>query len=327
MIREYGKEYALDVLVNKDYVDKEETIITLKILPAEPNSVIYWTSTGFDEEYIKIKPKAYPIHVINKNNDFDIDVQNEKLILNVVRTSDDNSTIIGYINIDDIKKINVNNSFTSGFTFKASKNEKNNTVDVEIRPNIFALFGKETAKVNLEVILNNEIEFAEYIQDVNVSNISIWLILRPYITALIIFIILLGYLTKKKFNKKSQITITEGTYSTSYSLKPELKTILLPYVSHKAKIGVIEFTAGRGSNIVFSGKNLIIKQIDGENFEDYIQNNKVNLDKIVMRKDLSVVVIEAFDMVQKYEYLTKEVEISDFSDEDFSSDYIDDEEF
>lgn len=327
MVREYGKEYVLDILVNKDYVDIDETIITLKILSGENGGVVYWTSTGFDEEYIKIKPKAYPIRLINKNNDFDIDVQEEKLILNVVRTADetDSAPIIGYINTDDIRKINSKNNFMSGFTFKVSKNDKTNTLDVQIKPNIFALFGKEVANINIEVILNNEIESGKYIEDIKVSNISVWLILRPYIFGLIGVIIILGYVTKKKFNKKSQITITEGSDSTTYALKPELKTLLLPFISHKTKIGVIEFVAGKSSDIIFSSRNLVIKQINGENFEDYIQNNNINLDKIVMKKDLSVVTVEAFDVIQKYEYLTKEVEISEYVDDDFSSDYIDEE--
>jgi len=327
MIREYGKEYVLDILVNKDYIDTDETIITLKILSDEAGSVVYWTSTGFDEEYIKIKPKAYPIKLINKNNDSDIDVQEETLILNIVRTADEaeNSPIVGYIKTEDIKKINSKNNFMSGFTFKVFKNDKSNTLDVQIKPNIFALFGKDIANINIELILNNEIESGEYIEDIKVSNISVWLILRPYILGFIGIIIILGYTTKKKFNKKSQITITEGSDSTSYALKPELKTLLLPYVSHKAKIGVIEFIAGKGSDIVFSGRNLVIKQINGENFEEYIQNDNINLDKIVMKKDLSVVTVEAFDVIQKYEYLTKEVEISEYADEDFSSDYSDEE--
>jgi len=327
MIREYGKEYVLDILVNKDYVDTEETIITLKILSGENGAVVYWTTTGFDEEYIKIKPKAYPVKLINKNNDFDIDVQEEKLILNVVRTTDDTdkSSIIGYISTEDIKKINSKNNFMSGFTFKVSKNDKTNTLDVQIKPNIFALFGKETANINIEVILNNEIESGKYVEDIKVSNINAWLILRPYVFAMIGIIIVLGYITKKKFNKKSQITITEGSDSTSYALRPELKTLLIPYVSHKAKIGVIQFVAGKGNDIVFSGRNLVIKQINGEIFEDYIQNNNINLDKIVMKKDLSVVTVEAFDVIQKYEYLTREVEISEYSDDDFSSDYMDEE--
>lgn len=327
MIREYGKEYVLDILVNKDYVDTDETIITLKILSGENGGVVYWTSTGFDEEYIKIKPKAYPIKLINKNNDFDIDVKEEKLILNIVRTADetDNAPIIGYISPDDIKKINSKNNFMSGFTFKVLKNDKTNTLDVQIKPNIFALFGKDVANINIEVILNNEIESGKYIEDIKVSNISVWLILRPYIFGLIGVIIILGYVTKKKFNKKSQITITEGSDSTTYALKPELKTLLLPFISHKTKIGVIEFVAGKGSDIIFSSRNLVIKQINGENFDDYIQNANINLDKIIMKKDLSVVTVEAFDVIQKYEYLTKEVEISDYADDDFSSDYIDEE--
>jgi len=327
MIREFGKEYILDILVNKDYTDTQETIITLKILSGENGGVVYWTSTGFDEEYIKLKPKAYPIKLINKNNDLDIDVQNEKLILEAVRTADEseNSSIIGKISLSDIKKINTKNNFTSGYTFKVSKNDKVGTLDIKITPNIFALLGKDTTKIDIEIILNNEIESGKYLENIKLSNISAWLILRPYIFGLIIIIIGLGYVTKKKFNKKSQITITEGTDSTVYALRPELKTVLLPYVSHKTKIGVIEFIAGKGSDIMFSAINLTVKQINGENFEEYIQNNNVNLDKVVMKKDLSVVTVEAFDVIQKYEYLTKEVEISDYADEDFSSEYIDEE--
>lgn len=325
MLREIGKKYVLKILVNKDYDDTEETIITLKML--SEGAGVYWASTGFDEEYIKIVPKAYSIKMVNKNYDFEIDVQNEKLILNVVRIASEteDSKIVGFVNVEDIKKIKSNDSFSSGFGYKISKNEKDNTIDVEIVPNIFALFGKDSANVDIEILLKNEFETGTYKEEIKVININVWAILRPYMIVLAIVVIVLGYVTKNKFNKKTQISITESGDTVSYALRPELKTLLLPFVSHKAKIGLIEFKAGSGSDLIFSGRNLTITSIDGESFDEYTVGHSVNLDKMVLKKDLSNIVIEAFDVVQKYEYLTKEVDMGDYSSDDYSSDYTDDD--
>jgi len=333
MLREVGKKYTLNILANKDYDDTEPTEATLKILSKDNN--VYWTDTGLDESYVKFVPKAYPLKIVNENKETSIDVENDKLILGVYRTFDDspNSPIKNKVSVEDIKNIESNNNYFKGVTYSIKKNDKNNTLELTFKPNIFYLFGKENVDLDLSVILKNNIETGDYKENVNITNVSILKILIPYIIAFVVLFIVLGYVVKKKFNKKSQITVTEGADKSVYALKPTLGTLLIPFVAHKAKIGFIEFKAGSRNDIIYSGKSLNILNIDGENFEEYKENNpKFNLEKIVMKKDMSTVTIEAFDVTQKYEYLTKEIEFSDYEDtefSDFSDDYdsYDDEQF
>ena len=64
--------------------------------------------------------------------------------------------------------------------------------------------------------------------------------------------------------------------------------------------------------------------------DEYKESNpKFNIEKIVMKKDLSSVTIDSFGVIQKYEYLTKEVEFADYDMSNFSDDYdgFDDEQF
>jgi hypothetical protein len=150
----------------------------------------------------------------------------------------------------------------------------------------------------------------------------------PYIIGAVIAIILLGYVVKNKFNKKSQITIIEGSSRNDYTLKATLKTLLIPYLSHRMKVDAIEFRAGKGSDIIFSAIGLNIQKIDDENYEEYIEINRVNLEKLTMKKDVSSVVIDNFGVVQRYEYVTKEVDFSDYDGQEYEnnySDYDDDE--
>lgn len=330
MLKEVGKKYVLNFLSNKDYKETEATEITLKIISKD--NLVYWNDTGLDESYLKLVPKAYPLKIVNENNKTTIDVEEEKLVLGIYRTFDDskNSPIKNEVDVEDIKKIDVRNDFFSGVTYSVKKNEKDNVLEIKFTPNIFVLFNDKNTDVEFEVFLKNNIENGDYKENIKLTNINIWKVLRPYIIAGVLIIIALGYVIKPKFNKKSQLTVTEGSDKNVYALKPTTSTLLLPYVAHKAKIGFIEFKAGSRSDIVYSGKSLTILKIDGEDFEAYKESNpRFNVEKIVMKKDMSTVTIEAFDVVQKYEYLTKEVEFSDYDDTDFSDDFssYEDEQF
>lgn len=323
MVCEIGKKYILNILTNKNYIETDETEITLKIVS---KSGIYWTDNGLDENYIKLVPKAYPLKILNIDNKTNIDINEEKVRLKVYRTSD--GTIIhSEVNIKDIKKIETKNNYFNGITYSIEKDKDTNMLNVKLKANIFALLGKDNVDVELNVYLNNNLEFAEYKENISVYNIDILAILMPYIIGGILLIIVLGYVTKNKFNKKSQISITEGSEQSAYILKPTLQTLLIPFVSHKTKIGMIEFKAGKGSDIIYSAKGLNILKIDDENYEEYIANNQINTEKIVMKKDMSSVTIDAFDSTQKYEYVTKEVEYSGYDDasqyEDDYSEYSD----
>lgn len=323
MVKEFGKNYVLNILSNKDYEDVEDTTITLKIISKD--QTIYWSSNGIDEEYVVLSPKLYPIKIMNKNYSNEIDVQEEELELLVVRTADESNvlSIVGNVNVGDIKKIETNSSLTSGFTYSVKKDEDANVLRIKFKPNIFALFKEDKLNVELEIMLNNDKESASYSEEIILTNIDVWAILKPYVIALICLIILVGYIAKKKFNKKAQITITENGERVSYALKPEIITVLLPYVSHKTKIGMIEFKAGKHSEIIYSAKNLDVIKIDGEAIEDYKESHKLDIEKIVMKKDLSSVIINAFEVEQKYEYLTKEVDMSGTAD-DYTDSYTDD---
>lgn len=318
MICEIGKKYILNIMVNKNYVETTETEATLKIVS---NNQIYWTNNGLDENYIKLVPKAYPLIVSNIDNRTSVDIAEEQLRLKLYRTND-GTAIQGEVNIKDIKKIEKESNYFNGITYSIEKDTDTNTLKVKFKANIFALFGKDNVDVDIKVELNNGIEIAEYKENISIYNIDILAILMPYIIAGVIIIIVLGYATKNKFNKKSQLTITEGSDRSNYTLKPTLKTLIIPFIAHKTKIGMIEFKAGKGSDIIYSGKGLTILKIDDENYEEYISANPINLEKIVMKKDMSSVTIDAFDSVQKYEYMTKEVEFSGYEDDtQFEDDY------
>lgn len=319
MVKEFGKEYILNLLVNRDYKEVEDATITLKII-SKDNS-IYWSSNGVDEEYVVLTPKAYPVKILNKEHKTTIDVQNEKLNLSVVKVADESNilSIVGNVDIKDIKDIKTNSSSSSGFTYKVKKDENSNSLQIEFKPNILALFKDKTIEVKLDVVLNNEKESASYSENITLANIDVLGILMPYIIMAAGLIVVIGYVSKKKFNKKAQITITENGERVSYALKPNISTVLIPYVGHKTKIGMIEFRAGKNSDIIYSGKGLDILKINGENFEDYKENNNFNIEKIIMKKDLSNITINAFDVEQKYEYLSKEVDAGSYSD-----DYVDD---
>jgi hypothetical protein len=90
------------------------------------------------------------------------------------------------------------------------------------------------------------------------------------------------------------------------------------------KADVIEFKAAKGNDISFSGKGLNIQKIDDENYEEYIEINRVNIEKIIMKKDASSVVIDNFGVVQRYEYVSREVDIASYDDTDYDTeDYND----
>ena len=101
-----------------------------------------------------------------------------------------------------------------------------------------------------------------------------------------------------------------------------MKTVLIPYIAHKAKVGMIEFTASKNNELTYSAKGLDIVKLDGEDYEEYKENNRINLEKMVMKRDFSSIIINAFEVEQKYEYITKEPEGGSFVDDadgDFSS--------
>ena len=332
MIKEFGKNYILNIYSNKDYKEKEEKRVTLKILTDEYNQTIYWTSNGVDEEFLLIVPKLYPIQLIKKNIGNEIDVQEETLEFKIARTADESNilSIVNYINIEDIKSIKDNSTITSGFPYTVEQDEEDNILRLKFKPNIFALLKGNTVEVEIEVELNNSLEKTTYSEEFTLTNIDVIGILTPYIILAIILILLMGYVFKKKFNKKSQITITENGESISYALKPNLVTVLVPYMAHKTKIGMIEFKAGKNSELIYSAKNLDILKIDGEPLEEYKESHKVNIQKMIMKKDFSSININAFDVEQKYEYLTKEVDMASGDDsylDDYSDNYSSDSDY
>lgn len=326
MVKEFGKNYMLKILANKDYSEQEEKSIILKILTDEFDQRIYWTSNGVDEERIVLTPKAYPIKLLKKNIGNEVDVQNETLDLSTARVADESNilSIVEPVNIENVKSITDNSSVTSGFPYKIEKDEKNNLLKVTFKPNIFALLRDKKTNVGIQVKFNNGFEEAEYSEEILITNIDVMSILKPYICLAILLVILMGYFAKKKFNKKAQITITENGEIVSYSLKPNIATILVPYMAHKTKIGMIEFKAGKNSELIYSAKNLDVLKIDGEPLEEYKENHKFNAEKIIMKKDISSIIINAYDVEQKYEYLTKEVDMASGGDgysDDYSGDF------
>lgn len=332
MIKEFGKNYIIDVYSNKDYKEKEEKRVTLKILTDEYNQTIYWTSNGVDEEFLLIVPKLYPIQLIKKNIGNEIDVEEETLELKVARTADESNilSVVNYVNIDEIKSLKDNSSMTSGFPYTVEQDEEDNVIRLKFKPNIFALLKGDKVKVELEVELNNSREKTTYTEEFTITNIDVMGILTPYIILAIIIVLLMGYVFKKKFNKKAQITITENGDVVSYALKPTLSTALIPYMAHKTKIGMIEFKAGKNSELIYSAKNLEILKLDGEPLEEYKETHKINIQKMIMKKDVSSININAYDVEQKYEYLTKEVDMASGDDgyvDDYSDSYSNDSDY
>lgn len=326
MVKEFGKNYMLKILANKDYSEQEEKSIILKILTDEFDQRIYWTSNGVDEERIVLTPKAYPIKLLKKNIGNEIDVQNETLDLSTARVADESNilSIVEPVKIENIKTITDNSSIMSGFPYKIEKDEKNNLLKITFKPNIFALLGDKKTNVEIQVKFDNGFEETTYNEEIIITNIDVMSILKPYICLAILLVILMGYFAKKKFNKKAQITITENGEIVSYSLKPNIATVLVPYMAHKTKIGMIEFKAGKNSELIYSAKNLDVLKIDGEPLEEYKENHKFNAEKLIMKKDISSIIINAYDVEQKYEYLTKEVDMTSGGDgytDDYSGDF------
>ena len=326
MIKEFGKKYTLKILANRDYSEQEEKSVILKILTDEFDQRIYWTSNGVDEERILLTPKAYPIKLLKKNIGNEIDVQKETLDLSPARVADESNilSVVESVGIDNIKSITDNSSIMTGFPYKMEKDEKNNILKISFKPNIVALLKGKKVNVEIMVKFNNGFEEATYNEEIIITNIDVMSILKPYICLAILLVIIMGYFAKKKFNKKAQITITENGEIVSYSLKPNIATVLVPYMAHKTKIGMIEFKAGKNSELIYSAKNLDVLKIDGEPLEEYKENHKFNAEKIIMKKDISSIIINAYDVEQKYEYLTKEVDMASGGDgytDDYSGDF------
>ncbi len=322
MINEVGKTFHLKLLSNKDYKEDNDWVSTLRIVTDALNTDIYWDGNGLSDLNVTFRPKMYRIDVIKKAPAGGIDVNEDTLDLSVIKIDEALNTVMGNVDVKDISKINTNSSFTSGYTYSVKKND-NNLPEVKFKPNIFALFNSNKLPIEIELELANGKEKAKYEETVELLNVDYLAILMPYIIGLILLILALGYVFKKKFNKKSQIAITENGEKVAYSLKPQLATLLIPYKAHKAKIGMIEFKAGKGNDLIYSAKGLDILKIDGENYEDYKETNNFNIEKMVMKRDFSSILINAFDVEQKYEYVTKDNDMSSYSTgsgDDYSND-------
>ena len=307
---DYNKMYTLDIYANSDYKETLEQNIILRLVTNAFNQQITWNGIDNSDEVIKVMPFKYPIKVFNKNDD-EIDTQNEVLELEIVRTdSGDTSNVIENVKLKNIESIEDNSSFFSGFTYKIERDEENNILKLKFKPNIFAWIKGNTLDLEIYVKFDNGIEETLFTEKVILTNLDTMVILKPCIILAIILVILMGYVVKRKFDSNAQILLTEDGDSMAYGLTPNIITVLLPYISHRTKIGMIKFKAGRDKSLRYSAENLKVIEIDGLPFREYVKKYGFNDRKLIMRKDKSSVVIKTFDGMQKYEYLNVSSDVS-----------------
>ena len=340
---DYNKIYTLDIYANSNYKESEEQNIILRLLSNTFNQQITWNGADNPDINIKAVPFKNPIKIVDKNDDDEIDTQNEVLELEIVRTdSEDTLNVIENVKLKNIASIEDNSSFFSGFTYKIENDEVNNTLKLTFKPNIFAWIKGNTLDLEIYVKFDNGIEETLFTEKVILTNLDTMVILKPCIILAIILVILMGYVVKRKFDSNAQILITEDGDSIAYGLTPNIITVLLPYVPHKTKIGMIKFKAGRNKTLRYSAENLKIIEIEGLPFKEYVRKYGFNDNKVVMRKDKSSVVIKTFDGTQKYEYLNgssnvsnaeykyvlePSVEYSVKNFDDYSDEYLNDEDY
>ena len=310
MYVDYNKIYVLDLYANSDYKEIKQHNIILKLLTNAFAQEISWNTTNNEEEILNILPKKYPIKIFNKYDE-EIDTQNEVLELEITRVDDkDILNIIENIKLENIKNIEDNSSFFSGFTYKISKDEEKNFLILKFKPNIFTWIKGNKLKIELLVEFDNDIENAYFEQEIILTNLDMMVILKPCIIMLSGLFILCGYLFKYRFDSNAQILFTEDGDSIAYGLTPNILTILLPYVPHKAKIGMIKFKAGKNKTLIYSARNLKIAKIDKLSFKEYVKQYGFNDRKVIMKKGKSSVVIVTYDGEQKYEYLNGSSDVS-----------------
>lgn len=162
---------------------------------------------------------------------------------------------------------------------------------------------KKDTKLEKEIMIKlKELSFFE-----NYGKIVLEIIL-----IILFFIIVCGYFSKKRFNKKSRILIKE--YREDFSkpdnykiLKTSIGNVLTPFISHKTVIDGITFIAN-GRSLILLGKNLSNKFGIGRVKKVYINGDLIEKEgigkreKYILYNENSIKVIYEDDLTREYIY-------------------------
>ena len=303
IIIKYNEIYEVNVLANSEYRETEERNVILKLQSILPSQEISLNGKGNTEKVITICPKNNPIHVFNKGTE-KIDIQKEFLELEIARVDDIQSlNVIENVSLKNIKSIEDNSSLFSGFTYKIEKDVENDVLKIKFKPNLFCLVKDDKVNVEIKMEFDNDFETAMFVQEIDIENINIMVVLKPCIVAFEILLFIMGYIVKRKFDPDAQIVITEDGDCMAYGLTPSLISVVIPYMAHRTKVGVVNFKASKNKELICSTNEFEILKVNDEPFVEYRKKQGIDNKKFVMRKGKSSFVIKAYDSMQRYEYL------------------------
>ncbi len=200
----------------------------------------------------------------------------------------------------NIKSIEDNSSFFSGFTYKIEKDVENDVLKIKFKPNLFCLVKDDKVNVEIKMEFDNDFETAMFVQEIDIENINIMVVLKPCIVAFEILLFIMGYIVKRKFDPDAQIVVTEDGDCMAYGLTPSLISVVIPYMAHRAKVGVVDFKASKNKELICSTNEFEILKVNDEPFVEYRKKQGIDNKKIVMRKGKSSFVIKAYDSMQRY---------------------------
>lgn len=277
----------LVVKANKNYRDEEYSIINIT---ANENGIFNNTKTN--KNYFKISPKTTKYDVVKVDETQDTVDLKEGIVKFYVQYSElDGVKKLAVENVEKVKAFEASN----GYILRAYKNIETDEFEVKVIPTILSLFNDREVKFKINASIEDDLgeAFGEF--EFIVINIDLLEVLLPYIIAILVISIILGYIFKNRFNKNAYFKISSEEQP--YLIKDYSVGLrkYLPFVSDVALLPELEVKAKGANKIQVLSSSEEILEVNGE----------VEIPKrIILNLNSGELVLNVNNKKIKYEYIT-----------------------
>lgn len=277
----------LIVKANKNY--REENFNIIDIIANESGT---FKDTQDNTYFFKISPKGviYSVVKVDETQDtIDLDAGMAKFKIEYEEYGN-----IKQLDAHGIKKAKVFD-VSNGYMLRIDVNDEEDILEVKVYPTILSIFNDRTVKFKINAHIKDELGIALGEFEFQIVNLNLLKVLLPYIIALIIVAIILGYMFKNRFNKKAYFKIS--TEEQPYLIKDYTTGIrkYLPFVSNVAILPDLEVKARSGNKIQILSTTEEIVEVNGD----------IEIPKnIILNLNSGEIVLKVNNKNIKYEYIT-----------------------